>query len=132
MARAAWVLVLLLAACSGPSGIGGITVATPGPAAASAPAVSSSSLGTVEKPAAGGCGTTPALVGGRPAGVADLIDASTPYVVASPPLAVAILAVRLRAGHPTNPYNKIAWVNGHPAPARRCSSTAIHLARRCR
>lgn len=42
-------------------------------------------------------------------------DASTPYVLAVPAIAAAVLPVQpLRAGHATNPYNKVAWVVLNP------------------
>jgi hypothetical protein len=37
-------------------------------------------------------------------------DSGTPYVLTVPDMAAVILAVQpLRAGHPTNPFNKVAW-----------------------
>jgi hypothetical protein len=37
-------------------------------------------------------------------------DSVTPYVLAVPDMAAVILTVQpLRAGHATNPYNKVAW-----------------------
>jgi hypothetical protein len=63
-----------------------------------------------ERPAAGGCAFTPAAVGGRPDWAPDPSDAVTPYVLADPPSAVAILAADpVRAGHPTNPANKVVF-----------------------
>ena len=47
-------------------------------------------------------------------------DVTTPWVLASPPTAAAILAAYpLRAGHPQDPANKVAWAmhiprNGTP------------------
>lgn len=38
----------------------------------------------------------------------------SPYVMASPPIAAAMVSVPLRAGHPTNPFNKLAWVVSLP------------------
>ena len=57
----------------------------------------------------GGCAGTPARIGGRPAWAPDPADLRTPYVLASPPTAVAILPQPLRAGHPSNPSNKVAF-----------------------
>jgi hypothetical protein len=58
----------------------------------------------------GGCCDTPARLGGRPAWMPEPDDAVTPYVLAVPDMAAVILAAQpLRAGHPTNPYNKVAW-----------------------
>jgi hypothetical protein len=57
-------------------------------------------------------------------------DVNTPHVLASPPTAAAIIAgYPLRAGHPQNPSNKVAWavrvprkgtpllINAHPLGA---------------
>jgi hypothetical protein len=68
----------------------------------------------------GGCGDTLARQGGRPAWMPAPDDSVTPYVLAVPDTAAVILVAQpLRAGHPTNPYNKVAWAvrvprNGTP------------------
>lgn len=67
----------------------------------------------------GGCGSTQAYVGGVPDWL-DLAGARNnprelPYVIADPPTAAGFLfTTPLRAGHPSNPANKILWVVGQP------------------
>ncbi|TMC71391.1 MAG: hypothetical protein E6J18_07090 [Chloroflexi bacterium] len=68
---------------------------------------------------AGGCGSTQVFKGGVPAWLdaagAYNNPAGLPYVVANPPIAAGFLfGAPLRAGHPTNPANKILWVVGKP------------------
>lgn len=67
------------------------------------------------------CGATPIYKGGMPDWIRHQIGSSAPndsviYVVASPSDAAGILfGYPLRAGHPTNPNNKILWlVDGLP------------------
>jgi hypothetical protein len=56
----------------------------------------------------GGCGDTPAMRGSRPSWMPAPDDDSTPYVIAIPAVAAAVLPVQpLRAGHPRNPNNKV-------------------------
>jgi hypothetical protein len=128
MARALGGLVLLtalLAGCSSttstrrsvpPAPTGGLTATAP-PGAAG-----------------GGCGSTPARVGGKPAWAPTAPD--IPYVLASPATAAGFLfADPLRAGHVEGPANKILWVvstprtgplviDAHPAGM---SAPAVHL-----
>ncbi len=68
---------------------------------------------------AGGCGSTNVYNGGVP----EWLDAAgahnnpngLPYLVATPPIAAGFLfGAPLRAGHPTDPTNKILWVVGEP------------------
>ena len=93
IARAAASLLVLTAGCDSAASSG---------APQSAP--------VTERPAAGGCAFTPAAIGGRPAWAPDPSDATTPYVLATPPTAVAILVAQpVRAGHPTNPANKVVF-----------------------
>jgi hypothetical protein len=66
-----------------------------------------------------GCGSTQAYVGGVPAWLDEAGGQnnpdSLPYVITNPPIAAAFLfASPLRAGHPTNPANKILWVVAEP------------------
>jgi hypothetical protein len=100
--RIAWLLFVLLAGCGQPmAGASNASPAThtPNPAVA---------------PTSGGCGTTPAVFGRGPGWLAALGSDGSPYVMASPPIAAAMVSVPLRAGHPTNPFNKLAWVVSLP------------------
>lgn len=78
------------------------------------------------------CGATPIYKGGMPDWIRHQLGSSASndsviYVVASPSDAAGILfGYPLRAGHPTNPNNKILWlVNGLPTgPALEISGNA--------
>jgi hypothetical protein len=61
----------------------------------------------------GGCASTVVLQGGAPSWTHQL---EIPYVLATPPVVAGfIFGYPLRAGHPTNPANKILWqVNALP------------------
>jgi len=119
IARAAASILVLAAGCDS---------ATSSGAPQSAP--------VTERPAAGGCAFTPAAIGGRPAWAPDPTDATTPYVLATPPTAVAILVAQpVRAGHPTNPANKVVFGVRSPRlgtplriEARATTGDTVHLA----
>ena len=86
-----------------------------------------------------GCGSTAVLHGGVPTWLDDAEGHNPPgylnYVIAHPPLAAGFLfSYPLRAGHPTNPSNKVLWVvrtqpngpltiDGHPLGA---TSPSVH------
>lgn len=126
----ATLIVCALAACRPlPGAVGGGPTATP-------PAPGAS-------PAPGGCGATPLYQGAIPAWLEEADGHNTPrglpYAVAAPPDAAAFLfAHPLRAGHPSNPANKILWVvrgdrqgqdlalDAHPLGA---PSPAVHMSR---
>lgn len=92
-ARAAASILLLAAGCDTAASTGGAQAAP-----------------VSERPAAGGCASTPATVGGRPSWAPDPSDSTTPYVLADPPAAILILVAQpVRAGHPTNPANKVVF-----------------------
>jgi len=103
---------LLLPACGGSSPPGPSTNATSHVTSPPQGPLSSSDA-AVARSTTGGCGPTPAFVGSRPGWLPDHTD-PTPYVIASPPTAAAILVNPLRAGHPSNPSNKVAWVTRTP------------------
>ena len=59
----------------------------------------------------GGCGDTPARLGGRPAWMPEPDDSVTPYVLAVPDMAAVILTVQpLRAGHSAFTFSATLWV----------------------
>ena len=112
--------------------------ALPG-AAASEPAATPPAPGA--SPSPGGCGGTALYQGAIPAWLDEAGGHNNPrglpYAVAAPPDAAAFLfAHPLRAGHPSNPANKILWVvrgdrhgqdlvlDAHPLGA---SSPSMHL-----
>jgi hypothetical protein len=105
------------------------------PGCASTPTVSSSPTSAVRGSGsgdsaspAGGCGDTPTKLGGRPSWMPAPDDDITPYVVAVPDTAAVILTVQpLRAGHATNPSNKVAWVVRVPRSGTHLSVDARPL-----
>jgi len=106
------------------SGCAPTPTVSPSPTAS---AVRGSGSGEPDLPA-GGCADTPAKVGGRPAWMPAPDDAITPYVLAVPDTAAVILTVQpLRAGHPTNPSNKVAWAVRVPRKGTNLSVDARPL-----
>jgi hypothetical protein len=93
------------------------------PAAVSTSGINSSPAGQAIAGTAiahlGGCGLTPVRQGGMPLWVLEAGAPSyLPYVVAASQRVVAVIfSYPLRAGHPTDPANKILWVARQPGTA---------------
>ena len=89
------------------------------PAAIAALAVSGPLTGRIPPAQAGACVSSPILRGAPPNwSRAAWSDSSPgfrlPYALASGDSAAAFLWVRLRAGNPSNPANKVLWVTRYP------------------
>lgn len=92
------IAILITTACSG----------GPPSAALASPTIHASQSGAAVID--GGCGSTPVLKGGALSWMQYL---DIPYVLGTPPLVGGIIfGFPLRAGHPTNPANKILWEVG--------------------
>ncbi len=107
------VAALALSSCSGAAV--GTTGATSTPALGSPQA----DIPGEALPQAGGCGSTTLYRGPGPAWLDEAGGHNNPtglrYGVAHPPIAAAfIFGYPLRAGHPSNPTNKILWVVRRP------------------
>ena len=75
-----------------------------------------------------GCGSTPVYGGSIPKWLDDAVghnSPGTPFVITHPPIAGGFLFTHpLRAGHPTNPGNKVLWAVG---PTRNGSTLYIDV-----
>ncbi|MDH2427401.1 hypothetical protein [Sphaerisporangium sp. TRM90804] len=104
------VCAALAAACAtAPSSANPVTPSPPGTPPATGPTASAAPAAGTSPTAAGGCGETPVREG-RPPDWATVNAPGTRFVVGREGDVLGYLFTRkLRAGKPTNPYNKILW-----------------------